>query len=389
MEVILNFRKNSLIKLGRIFCATLLFAFQIFMFAFGANEYQIATVTTKLSPPYPYSYDYKLKFKIPKSLHSQTLSYLSHKALQKNLEKSYKDNITELGPTFFENLINTAINRELDFQEDYYVFYHGQKLEFMLMQDLFTKLYEVLLKKTLNDFFILRVPNEEFKQFKKIKKFVRHYKKTGEFDSGRIDHKDFVKTNLLSVNPSLFSNKERPTSCSFYYFLNSRNSSYTNTMNFIKNIFEFFKIQKLYEKYQPQLQNLEYLLSGYSYQKTGLLLQIFIPKEKINDLAYMAKPGGNLYYPYQFILPTPKVFDDLNNYQQNIFSSFATYINPVAMIDKIQLRLLVNDQLLDPANGCIMFRYFNETANVKEYQKQLNKLMALIAKDLKKKESYS
>jgi hypothetical protein len=375
-----KFYRNSI---SRILCITLLFILQPYLMGLDVEQPQFVKIEEKQSSKNPSITKYKLKFKKPnsKKLHSQTVSYLSHEALKKDIEKSYRKNLSEFDHVFLENLINNAINKELEFHKDCFVFYHGQKLEFMLFQDLFTKLYAIIFNKKLTDFFMLRIPGKKFTRFKTIKRFINHYQKKGKIKNERIDRKDFAQKMLLSVNPSLFANNQRPTSCSFSFFLNSKSATTTNFMDLVKKTFDYFNISEFFEKYKYELEKLTNTLSSPVKGKTGLLLQIFIPKKAIDDLAYLSKPGGKLYPK---LLNPNRVYIELKKYQHNIFSPFTNYLNPFA-IDKLQLRLLINDRMLNPDCGIKMFRYYNETENVKKYKEQFNKLIDQIKFDLKNK----
>ena len=116
-----------------------------------------------------------------------------------------------------------------------------------------------------------------------------------------------------------------------------------NHIDIIENLFKFFKISHLFINYRRDIQQLIDLLADYSNKKTGLLLQILIPKTQIDYIAYRGQPG---YYPYYGENATKhNASDDLSNYQNNSFSLFPTPDN----VDEMQLRLLINKYyLLNP-----------------------------------------
>ena len=71
--------------------------------------------------------------------------------------------------------INKILQKELELKEDYYVFYHGQKREFLLFQDLFEALYKIKLKKAFSDFIMLRIPDRNHKKYKNAQNFLEAF----------------------------------------------------------------------------------------------------------------------------------------------------------------------------------------------------------------------
>ncbi len=364
-------------KLNFFFISSLLIL-QIASPCFGANE-QFVKLTHNPNPtfdPFP-----KIEFSIPNQIEtiSQTLTYLNQSDLKTNVETTYQNKINYIGANFFENLINNAIAKELELKDSHYVFYHGQMLEFMLFQDIFDNLFRIKLKKNLKDFFILRVPDKDFDQVKKITDFLTYHEKTGKINYKDFDHDTEVRKVLLAVNPSLFGNQKYGRGeCSFEYFLNSRNIAEFNFIYLIKNIFDYFDILRIYAKYENKIQELINLLSGYQSNKTGILLQIFVPKNMVEDLTYRCFPFG---IPYYFSEKYHLSASTLDGYQKNHLYYCMTSRN----IDEMQFRLLINEKMLNPDSGIKMFRYVNETDNVKIYKQELITLFQKIEKELTSK----
>lgn len=307
---------------------------------------------------------------------TQTIAYLDKENLQGNLNFSYNDCVTRVGKEFLQELFATVILREIEHADEYRVFYHGFDRTFILFQDMYSGLYKIAYKKVLRDFVMLRIPDADFSKFKNVKDFLHHSIKNGDFRGWAFDHLDHVKKRLLSVNPSLFGNTTSFGECTFHYFMSSDSVSGPNVMRIVEDVFKAFSFQKLFERYKNDIEELKRFVSDYESAKTGGLLQIFIPESLVNALAYRCQPYGQMAYddekPEQH--PASK---DLDDYKRD--ATWADY-----SYDQIQFRLLINQKLLDPTSGIKMFRYCNETENMKQYNLKLKKLMDKMADDVRK-----
>jgi hypothetical protein len=240
-----------------------------------------------------------LKNDINKPAQTQTLAYLSNHALYENLNWHFNYKVNALGINFCRELFRKIFEREIELKDDYYVFYHGQKREFALLQDIYQGLYEIVYKKVLHDFVMLRFPDKDFSKFGSVKNFLEKYIKNGEQANKFLwfDTQSHIKKHLLKVNASLFGNTKMDFvgECTFYYFINSVNATTIDVVDLVSKAFQFFKIDKYFNKYRALINELNNLLGEYEAQKTGLLLQIFIPKKLVDELAYRCEPGGFLY----------------------------------------------------------------------------------------------
>lgn len=310
-----------------------------------------------------------------KKVNTQSLTYLNRKNLRNKVSSSFDFKLTTLGKDFFENLINDVIKKEVEFKDNYYVFYHGQKREFLLLQDLYAGLNQAINKKTLKDFVQLRLPDSDLKKFRTVLEFLKESIKNGEIKNSMFDELSHIRKFILAVNPSLFGNNYNWGESTFSYFINSSNASYIDISNLVQQTFEHFNLKHLYPKYQEEIVSISALLSAAEQQKTGLLQQIFIPKEKVNLIAYQCKPWGLLYHSNPENNPASI---DLETYKNDTFSVFTSDKS----VDEKQFRLLINQDMLSPDNGIKIFRYTNQTENTKKYNDRLKNLLAQISNDI-------
>ena len=317
--------------------------------------------------------------------HTQTLTYLGRKGLRDNIGPHNQWKIQEIGTDFFEHLLDDVIKKEIEFEDEYYVFYHGQKREFIFPQDLYEGFYKIKFKQALKDFFMLRIPTkpsfifstDDFEKFKTIKEFIKKHIDNGEIKQWDFDEHKNIKKVLLAVNPSLFGNNFNGGESSFNYFINSGNASWIDITQITKDVFEYFEIPHLYTKHKKELDYLAKLVSTtYDAKETGILLQIFIPKKIVDDVAYRCKAWGLLHYQNPNTHPASL---DLEKYKQDSF----TFLTPDYTLDEMQFRLLLNNQfLLNPKSGVKFFRYYNETERTKGYKSKLQNLLQSITTEV-------
>ena len=324
---------------------------------------------------------------LDKTQESPTLSYLRSPELRKNVEGfielicSYPK--LNLSKEFFEQFINNFVSKEIEFKDEYFSLCHAQMREFLLLQDLFLGLYKLIKGKALKDFIPLRIHGKKYKKFDTIKDFLREHSRNKTIEDDFFDHRETVKNVLLAANPSLFGNSQDTGECTFAFFIGSDNVSYVDFSDLLSRLFDFFKVSNLHKKYQENIEELLKLLSADEPDKTGILIQIFVPKKHIDKIAYRCKPFGQLFHKD---FENNNASQDLNRYQSNNLSGYGIPSLKTKDMDGMQLRLLMNQMFTNPElnkeERPLFFRYFNTTKKVVLYQKRLNQLLAQIATDL-------
>lgn len=317
---------------------------------------------------------------------TQTLAYLNRDRLRSNLE-TFSTKINGIGKTFFEELFKTTLKREIQFNKGYRVFYHGQRRQFMLLQDLYNGLYQILHKKMLRDFILLRIPHKDFSHFTTASDFLHACVKDGTLKI-YFDDDYTIRKHLLAVNPSLFGNTTYGSGeCTMQFFIDSDNIGSFSIATLVEELFNHFDYQSHFLKYKRDIQELEDLLAAYEHAKTGLLLQIFVPEHLVNSVAYRCKPYGIPYYADEHFEQHPATHD-LTTYKESYGdnypgSSYGNFLSPQDKeIDAVQFRLLITNALLNPKSGIKFFRYCNQTENMEQYRAKLKKLLMNIATDI-------
>jgi hypothetical protein len=352
--------------------------------------------------------------------------------------------------------INQVLENEKKYSSDY-VFYHGYKQELGIVFDIYKEIFNffnisagseqtILMrdimkprsyKYTNATEFLDFWPTTQFYKDQIIarenanKKYQKKYPgEEGSDDQpwlqGWNDSKDPLRTLLLSANISLFGNAGDEHSNTLAYFVHSK--SFTETSKYLES---FFKVWKFDKKYLKEIDELQKLLgSGAS----GHLLQIFIPKEQVNNMVYISG-----IYGVPFPEKINSSFDEQKKRNTDALSVLELYRNnPSAIvtqwgqeeydylqhrnggldayaehdeyaehdayaehdlysesseseesytpailntpaklsIDPIQARILLTPQLFDPASNIKMFRYsLTPDTNVEEYNKRLKNIV--------------
>ena len=346
----------------------------IFFTALGTHVFAGTAVQIIPSAGNSYSLDFPVG-----TYTCQSIAHLNIPDVKKNLfsDATINQRIKAIGSNTINAIIKHVLNREEElFPQNYAVFYHAQKLEFILLQDLIAMLVKILHKKQSDDFLFLRPPGST-DPYHTVTQLLKE--KTYFHDS-----QEDIRKILLSVNPGLFGNiccnQDDGLSCTFRFFLSSDNVNETDFELWIKQIFTHFNLEYCYKRHQKQIRSLQALLSQNDPQKTGLLLQIFVPQKYLDQIAYRAWPGGMPYHNQfetipQNIMPSK----ELSDYTKPSF--FAN--TPGHDLDAIQYRLLItNDVLLNPDSKTRIFRYYNRIPSIVEYEKEIKKLFNELAREL-------
>jgi hypothetical protein len=306
---------------------------------------------------------------------TQTEAYLSRPSLQDMLKQMILEMLYQ-DTGQYNALISQAINQER-IHRNQFVFYHGQANYFILAYDLIKEIVGRLEKKGVREAFdFLRVPGSQ--QFnKKLTEILQNGFKT--------DHISQIRNLLLPVNFSLFGNSARFAESTWAYF--TRAVSVTPPGEIWKYLFDELGLN---QKFIPELERLLTYLTA----QEGNLLQIFIPKDKINDFVYLSKDYGKplksksryrvLTYPLKQI-----VYKDergITHYYDPQTIDPVTYLSiyrryPEAIdeddMNLIQGRiLLTNDFLLNPESAVKIYRYNTVPAEkMKIYKQKLSSLV--------------
>ncbi|MFA6535273.1 MAG: metallophosphoesterase, partial [Candidatus Babeliales bacterium] len=259
----------------------------------------------------PYDHDVKLeenplKYPISADIKTQSLNHIRSFIKKDVLIKDLIDEADLLpllsrGNAQSKKIMENALAHEIAHSRDYYVFYHAHTGKLALLHDMLKKLYswghlnasQPLSLRFINDGEFAKNLSTFLDQSNVIVKnasgfydFFNKDKTPGQ--TPWFDHIPNIGAQLLSANLAFFGNKNYRGESTFDYFCSSHSERELPIPDLLKDIFiklgipEYFldRIEKVIKSYNSQCAN------------TGKLLQIFVKKDAVDDVAYLAFAGG-------------------------------------------------------------------------------------------------
>lgn len=226
-------------------------------------------------------------------LYTQTQAHVHVREMRKLIQDNFSNKVV---PYF--DIISRMITKEAELKNSHYVFYHAAPSITAVMADLYTQLefhFHPETQKTMdNEFRFLRFQGESKEM--PVREFVVKEMR----ESGLIDDSGKLGAYLLSVNLSMFGNVGSETECTWYWFLESARS--VPKPDIFEKMMEKFGLTK---KYINEIIALDDILAT----KESSLLQIFVPKEMVDDIVYLAWIRG--------IPATGPIMDWIKEYQSS------------------------------------------------------------------------
>ncbi len=336
--------------------------------------------------------------------YTQSEAHLSLRHIRELITRTYN-----IEP--YLNIVSSCIAREGELKQSHYVFYHGLRNIWRVPQDLYRKLYERLhpLTQKIEDFEFLR-----WKPSGDLKVSAQTFIVDQLVNYGLInDNYPDTSAILLSTNLALFGNVGFAGEATWEYFVKPKSHITPKPENF-KEILDIFGAT---HEYIGQLIQLSDIL----YTKEQTLMQIFIPKEIVDYVAYIAFLQGipadkqtmdwilehvprkrkKLYTQYEKALKKIRevfkteqdrfpIFKELHERAEegdfSVSALLEIYRNTPRKIDNInylQARLVfTKDVLMTPGIGIKYFRYDTiSREKMREYNQKLDEIVDQIIQE--------
>lgn len=270
-------------------------------------------------------------------------------------------------------IFSTIFRKEKTLADEYYQILSGQSINFLFYQIFLKEFYQLLEDGELVDYEFLREKND--RRYKNIDEFFENFPALLNLeDLLRNDAKDpflllnaYINDRMPEISSKIISGSltmetNAPGESALYFFM-KKNTEDEKELFFIREL-----IENVFKKYKiPSKAYKGYIDSWIKHRPKspyGMLLQIFISKNKINDAAYRSFPLG-------LKLPTPqgitKFFDEVYSSRCSLDFDCKT---------PLQLRLLTD--ALEPDN-CRIYRYTTISAQeIKEFSDRLHNDLYLI-----------
>lgn len=266
---------------------------------------------------------------------------------QNNIEGAAQDNE-------FKAILTAAVAEE-KINQDKFVFYHGVTKSIAFFFDVISMYHSILSVMDAKQLSILR--DFYFAQFSDLSKFLHWIDYFVEVSSGgQVDHKTIYQQVGLAVNPFLFGGTvkglkgtimEGESTLSFFHSGTSQNPPDISLV--LNNFLEKIGANATYEiKYEA-------IYNKYFSGKQGRLLQLFIDRKVVDEVAYSSIAGGN---PWTFsieqkdyrgvakiltaIRENPEIFSNL--YEQSSYKIGPNHVLSGTIID-YQCRLFMRPEI--------------------------------------------
>lgn len=319
--------------------------------------------------------------------------------------------------TPYLNIVIQAIDKEVEFKKTHYVFYHGMSNVWRVVQDVYKQLYAYFNPlNPVKDFTFIRftdMPSIKAQDY--LSESITKY-------AGVNDTEAESRNLLLPVNLALFGNVGFPGECTWNYFLAPKSHALPDPQKNLQSILDAFTLKYDVDVLAKEINELTEMLAKASEEQT--LLQIFVPIEKVDDIAYLAWILGFPAHPKSMELiegvieGKPKVgkvtfnavtkmmkrykkegtdnpfYKELVSAVENGDFGVNAFLevyrnNPYDLqnANDTQARLTItNDVLLNPQSGVKFFSYFTTPRTTQDqYIKKLNALVKKIIQSNKKK----
>lgn len=294
-----------------------------------------------------------------------THAYLSVPQLKELVQTSWPDELQA-----YEQIIDQAMATEELYDQTHHVFYHAQTGSLRVLQDFIKEWYHFLYPTiSLQDFYFLRA-------WYQLPKTVDANTFIDEVEGGMpiewCDNNAFFVKRMLSVNFSLFGSTQNFGvfgECTFKYFFMDKSIKLPLLQHLFVDIFDYNGFDK---KYIETLIKLNSLIET----KEGSLYQIFVPKNKVDQIAFAAQRLGT---PYR--KPVIERYFDVYKGRHSALTPIleiyrTTPTSIIDVLDHLQGRLLFSqDILLNPTSGVKIFRYTTiDPEKLKLYRYELKKV---------------
>ncbi|HEV2601498.1 MAG TPA: ankyrin repeat domain-containing protein [Candidatus Babeliales bacterium] len=295
--------------------------------------------------------------------------------------KKWKNELRKYGRVVVEQMLEN----EERYQDTHIVFYHAQQQGNRIIVETLKNLYERENKKPLrSDFEFLRLWTEG-SDYKDVNSYLDSFGIPNPFTVGpnnMNDNDPKIRAMLLAVNPVLFGNFDWEGECTFAYFLSDR-SIKMFVQSALRDIFQKYGLNKSFIKDLLDI-------NQKNKSNTGDIVQVFIPKELVDDCAYLCQAWGAPQKNYlldkngQPIIKDDKGITLYDNRRERytkcrtILELLQVDKDAVEDVKKIQLRLFFSKTgpLLNPDLGAKIFRFTTlSVEQLREYKESVKDVL--------------
>lgn len=275
---------------------------------------------------------------VPATFEGLTQTEAHIKMHQKYVDQLYIDY------PWLESSVKKMIVQEKTHNRTHYVFYHSHIARLNVVQDFMRELHQLLSVEILKDFQFLRNPHEAI--WKESIEKILESQTPAFFD---LDYS--WQKRLLSVNLAFFGNElsDRWESA-FTYFIANRSIKPPAQRELLLKLFSDLQIDTKYIALLEQIADASRI-------NNSTLLQIFVPKDKVDSCVYLSHRYGRVYRDIVF----PQCYDFSKRRHTRIapiLDYYKAHPEKICVLDKLQARIVFDrDIMLNPESGVKIMRY--------------------------------
>jgi hypothetical protein len=255
---------------------------------------------------------------------------------------------------------------------EYCVFYHAHQGLLRLFQDIGRRIFEFEHQRIAQDFIPLRFWHDAQATSDASQFIVAKGLDKGTAWTGINDNNTDIMKNILAVNLSLLGNSYVQGESTMWYYRDNRSIAKDIIEGLFRHIFEYydFDASKMEDAFR----------CGWGTFQHGSVMQIFIPRQYVDRVVYLAEPWG---LPYKTDLgfegfemcgsvkSQQKIIPIIDSIRKGTFIAQVNQqgLNGPQRMDKLQARIVLGkDVMLNDKSGVKMFRNDNlSSASVASY----------------------
>ncbi len=377
-------RANFLVLISFFIVGTLKSWPRMFTFFPEGKNQQVNHSPNELIMGYiPVIQELKKRFKVPhqkaakNSIMCQTKAYLSIPSLKKQVEEVWFSKL----PFSTNKFLKKIISQEEKYADTHYAFYHAQKGIFRIFHDFLKELYKILqIEKDFSDFVFLRSWVNAPKTIDSNIFIDETEKKYGWHHCGWSD--SLLSKEMLCANLSLFGNtsKRHSGECTLQFFKTNSNIGAPSLHYLLSPIFNHFGLDTRF------ITDLKKLIDYADTDKANLV-QIFIPKQKVNQCTYLAHAFGTPWRS-KIVASIYNKAKERHTHIAPLLHKYCSKLSEINKVDNLQARLIFSkDLLLNPNSGVKILRHtLVPEKKLAQYEKKVKELVQTIISDRIKSE---
>lgn len=271
----------------------------------------------------------------------------------------------------YTDMIDQIMTKEQELDKlGYYSFVHGQRWQFRLIEQWYTKLWELRYHRSVGDYIFIhcKKPNYDKAHLAQELDLRKQILSKGGYR--------WQEDKLLFVNYGFFCNDGYQGSSTAHYIL--ENYSMGNFTITLKDVFYLLGYETIYNSYAQEVEALEEEHKTIS--SKGHLLLIGVPKPLLSNYVYLSGAFG--------VISTATINGQATSDMKTIIDTIRKNPDAMANSNIIQFCLVLTDDLLTPDSGLKVYSYqLADPAKFTQFEQKSAELFARIKSTIEQQQN--